>query len=259
MPITASLLYRDSFNFMRNQFISILLLSLLVTFVTTVVGRVITPDITELKTLITLLQQQIQTGQSLPELSETQMLLVIKFWASLLVTHLANNTLLIGGTVTLAMLASQGDRVSAIQALGISAPMLPFLLMLLIADLVLTLLGTMILTPFIMFGMRSTIGMLLLVLPSIVITVALCLSPIILLVEKTTIWGAIRQSSKRVFANINLILPTMILWFLGKLILSPKVVDLQFSTILLAILVNLLTVFILIYLFRLYTLLRKED
>jgi hypothetical protein len=51
MPITANTLYRDSFNFFRNQLASILILALLTAFISVMLNQVFSPDIEQLKIL----------------------------------------------------------------------------------------------------------------------------------------------------------------------------------------------------------------
>lgn len=51
MPITANTLYRDSFNFFRNQVASIVLLALLTAFISVLLNQAFSPDIEQLKIL----------------------------------------------------------------------------------------------------------------------------------------------------------------------------------------------------------------
>ena len=51
MPIAANTLYRDSFNFLRNQFTSILLLALLTALITVILNQIFTPSAEQLSLL----------------------------------------------------------------------------------------------------------------------------------------------------------------------------------------------------------------
>lgn len=51
MPITANTLYRDTMNFTRNQFITILMMSLLTAFITVILNQAFAPGSEELQTL----------------------------------------------------------------------------------------------------------------------------------------------------------------------------------------------------------------
>ncbi len=69
MPITASALYRDSFNFMRNQLTSILLLALLTAFITVILNQLLIPSGDQLS-LLSATSDDLSgtTGMSLQEL-----------------------------------------------------------------------------------------------------------------------------------------------------------------------------------------------
>ncbi len=250
MPITANALYRDSFNFLRNQMPAILLLALLTAFVTVMLNQAFTPDNQQVNTLNTIENDLTSSGRNtsiseiVSQMTPEQQMVLLKVSAVATFSALVGNVLLIGGLLTLISMVSTGRRISALQAIGLSLPILPRLLLLIFISTLLIQLG---LTMFIV--------------PGVVLAVALSLSPVIITTERIGVFAAIKASTTLAFANIRLIVPAMMLWITTKLILLYLVSHLTIlpttiATVVLSALSNLVSALLLVYLFRLYMLLR---
>ncbi|ELY5261332.1 UPF0259 family protein [Yersinia enterocolitica] len=252
MPITANTLYRDSFNFLRNQLAAILLLALLTAFITVMLNQAFIPDTEQLSILSSTESDFASSGnlsitELVAQLTPEQQIILLKVSAAATFSALVGNVLLVGGMLTLISMVSQGRRVSALQAIGISLPILPRLLLLMF-------IGTLLIQ----------LGITLFIVPGIIIAVALSLSPIIVSTEKMRVFAAMKTSVKLAFANVRLIIPAMMLWIAAKLILLYLVNHLTalptpIASVVLSALSNLVSALLLVYLFRLYMLLRPTD
>ncbi|MHA3364477.1 YciC family protein [Yersinia enterocolitica] len=252
MPITANTLYRDSFNFLRNQLAAILLLALLTAFITVMLNQAFIPDTEQLSILSSTESDFASSGnisitELVAQLTPEQQIILLKVSAAATFSALVGNVLLVGGMLTLISMVSQGRRVSALQAMGISLPILPRLLLLMF-------IGTLLIQ----------LGITLFIVPGIIIAVALSLSPIIVSTEKMGVFAAMKTSVKLAFANVRLIIPAMMLWIAAKLILLYLVNHLSalptpIASVVLSALSNLVSALLLVYLFRLYMLLRPTD
>lgn len=250
MPITANTLYRDSFNFFRNQLVSILLLALLTAFISVLLNQVFSPSAEQLQILTTAENDfTSSTGIGIQEIiqqmSPEQQMVLLKVSAAATVSALVGNVLLVGGMLTLIRLVSEGVQTSALRAIGISAPILPRLLLLLF-------IGTLLIQ----------LGLMLFVVPGVILAVAFSLAPVIATADKKGVFASLKQSSKLAFANARVIVPAMMLWLAAKLLVLFLVSHLSAITpnvasVVLTALSNLISALLLIYLFRLYMLLRS--
>ncbi|MCG8707712.1 UPF0259 family protein [Brenneria sp. 4F2] len=249
MPITASKLYRDTMNFTRNQLITVLLMSLLTALIAVILDQAFTPAEEELQILSAMggdlsSSAKLSVIEMLRQLTPEQQAMMAKIAAARTFAALAGNAILTGGILMLLQMVSAGNRTSALRAIGAAAPYLPRLF-------ILTLLCVFLIQ----------LGMLFLVIPGILLTIALSLAPIVVVIEKQGVFSAIKSSAALTFANLRITAPAVILWILAKaviLVLATKIPG--FSPTLLAVLLNglsnLISAMLLIYLFRLYTLLR---
>lgn len=248
MPITANALYRDSFNFLRNQLASILMLALLTAFISVLLNQAFSPDAEQLATLAaTTSDFASSTGMGIQEviqqMTPEQQMVLLKVSAAATFSALVGNVLLVGGMLTLIRLVSQGERTSALRALGASAPDLTRLLLLFICTLLIQL------------------GLTLFVVPGVLMAIAFALAPVIASVDKKGVFASLKLSSKLAFANARVIVPAMMLWLAAKLLVLFLVSHLSVLTpnvasVVLTALSNLVSALLLIYLFRLYMLLR---
>ncbi|AGQ31424.1 Uncharacterised protein family (UPF0259) [Serratia liquefaciens] len=250
MPITANTLYRDSFNFFRNQLASILILALLTAFISVMLNQVFSPDIEQLKILsATEGDFAASAGMGIQEIIQQmtpeQQMVLLKVSAAATFSALVGNVLLVGGMLTLVRLVSQGQRLSALRAIGASAPELPRLLLLLFICTLLI-----------------QLGLTLFVVPGVIMAIAFSLAPVITTADKKGVFASIKLSCKLAFANARVIVPAMMLWLAAKLLVLFMVSHLSVLTpnvasVVLTALSNLVSALLLIYLFRLYMLLRS--
>ncbi|WP_267410485.1 YciC family protein [Pantoea sp. GM_Pan_4] len=244
MSITASSLYRDTGNFLRHQLVTIVLMALLTSFITVIVGHALTPGEDQLS----LLSQTDSSASSLFEIvqnmSPDQQRILLRASAAGTFAALIGNTLLLGGMLCLLPMVSSGQRVSALRAIGASAPLLPKLL---VQTFLITLL--------------VQLGFMVLMVPGVILAILLSLAPVMLASEKMGIFSAMRASMRLAWKNIKVIAPAIILWLLGKIALmfffsSLTVLPANIASVVLNALGNLVSAILIIYLYRLYMLLR---
>lgn len=250
MPIMASTLYRDMLNFTRNQFTGIVLLALLAALISVVIGHALSPSTDQLVILSAggpdmadsaslSLQELVQ--QMTPE----QQKVLLKASAAGTFAGLVGNVILAGALLTMIRLVSDRQPVSVLRAIGLSAPILPRLLLLIFITTLLV-----------------QLGLLLIVIPGILIAIAFSMAPVIAASDNLGVFKSMRLSSKLAFAHLRLVAPAVLLWLLAKaavLLLAAQFT--QVSSVVAAVLLNglsnIISALLLIYLYRLYMLLRQ--
>ncbi|MCV9877368.1 YciC family protein [Brenneria izbisi] len=249
MPITANTLYRDTMNFTRNQFLSILLMALLTALITVILNHAMSPSSEDLQILQNadsdLSSVELGMMDLIQQMTPEQQTVLLKMSAAGSFSALIGNALLTGGILMLIQMVSAGHRTSALRAIGASAPVLHrlFLLILLCTLLI-------------------QLGMLFLVIPGVLLAIALSMSPIIVVIEKRGVFYAIKTSARLAYRNFKITAPAIILWLLTKIAILLLVTKLtMFSPTITAVILNglsnLVSAIMLIYLFRLYMLLRS--
>lgn len=249
MLLMVSTLYHDMRNFFRNQFTNIIILVLLTSSISVVLDSMLLPGNEQLMSFGINAEMNDTAGMNLKQiieqLSVEQQLILLKISTAGTFANLVGNVLLAGGLLNMISLVSNRQSASVLRSILLSVPVLPRLSLLIFLTTLLVQLG------------------LLLLLPGVLLAIAFSLAPVIAIIDNLGVIRSMHLSIELAYNNIRLIAPAVLFWLLVKAILLLLAVQFTVNSILVATILfnvfsNLISSLLLIYLYRLYMLLRHS-
>lgn len=241
MLITANELCRDTHYFFSKHIGSILFISIFVTFVSILINMFIKPNMH----IISIMENnKFIDANSLLELINNMNLEekyeLLKYSIFKIVELLISKTLLLGSIITLILTVSDSKKVSIIYSIYSFFASLPSFFIL------------NCMTTFL-----AQLGFIILIIPGILLTILLSLSPIIFSFQKNGFLDSIRLSIQISWKYIKIIAPSVLLWIFSKFTLTTILshfclINKNITFLILNISMNILFSILIIYLFRFY-------
>ena len=216
MHITASMIYRDTVNFFRNQFIAIFLVTLFCTFVSLLANYMLSPSEDKLFALSEEVRIAARNGlfDFLNHITLEQKNLLFYISATSALSSLLGSTLLYGNVMALIDLASSRKRINIFSTIRTSIPMLARLFVLILITTYIVQMGTMVI-----------------IFPGILMEILLSLAPIILVQKKIGVFQSICHSLRLSWKNFGLVASGVISWIIVKFFLIAAPVSFFFTPI----------------------------
>lgn len=252
MSMSVSGLARDSLNFFRNQAASVLVISLLTAVIAVALNVLLTYNSNGTDIIRMLESTYINEGsgefqRAVAALTADDQWQMLKTGLGSILGSLLGNAVFVTSMIFLVFSASQGEILTAVQAITGSAGRIPrMLVLLLICSLVIAL------------------GLVAMYLPGLVLAMLLALAPIVMFTEKNSIFTAIKISGNIAMKNIRTLLPAILVWFALKqasvLLLSQLPLPNEHITMVIVLFLNnIISGLMIIYLFRFYQLFTQSQ
>ncbi|WAI18566.1 MAG: YciC family protein [Buchnera aphidicola (Acyrthosiphon caraganae)] len=241
MTITVSELYHDTCYFFCKQIRIIFFISMFVTFINMLINMLIKPDV-YIASIIE--NNEFLHSRSLLELIDNMDLeeknALLKYSFFKIIELLISKTVLLGSIIILISILSENKKKSIISSICSLFSFLPSLFML------------NFLTTFMI-----QIGFMLLIIPGILLSITLSLSPIIFSFKEHGLIDSIRLSMHISWKHIKIIGSGILFWMLSKFFLTILLGHIYFINtnilfLILNITMNILFSILIIYLFRFY-------
>ncbi|QCI23815.1 UPF0259 family protein [Buchnera aphidicola (Macrosiphoniella sanborni)] len=241
MQITVSELYHDTCYFFCKQIRIIVFIAVLVTFLNVLMDMFFTPDI-HISSIIE--NNNFISTNSLLDLINNmnlhQKYALFKYSILKIMILLISKTILLGSIIILISNLSKNKRESIISLIYSFFSFAPSLFILNFLNVIMI-----------------QLGFVLLIIPGILLSIILPLSPIILFFKKYSLIDSIRISIDLSWKNVKLIGPAVLFWMLSKFFLTILfshiyILNKNIEFLILNISLNILFSVLIIYLFRFY-------
>ncbi|URJ27114.1 envelope biogenesis factor ElyC [Candidatus Blochmanniella camponoti] len=237
---------QDVLCFIRNYYINIITLILATTVIQASLDYILLPKKEDLIFMNNFINGSLQ--DMIKELSSDQQYILLKLSAANSISKLLSSTFLFGNILTMLHVLSTTNKnnqsFNIINIIKSAIPLFPKLLLLIFYT-----------------TLCIQLGLMIAIVPGILLAIIISLTPVMLITNNISIMEAIRLSIKISYRNIHLTTPPILLWFLMKTILILILIHYFHSWIFIVKILtnttnNILSVIILIYLYRLYMIIR---
>lgn len=247
MKITIKKLCQDTYNFIYNNHIDILILILITIMIHISLNYIMFPKKEELTYINDFIHSH--THNALQTLSTDQQYILIKLFIANNIPKFISNTFLLSNILTMLYFSSIPKTNLPLNILQITKSSISIFPKLLIFIFFITLF--------------IEIGLMFAIIPGISLAIITSLTPIITITENISIIKAMRISAKLSLSNIYFIAPIISFWFATKIIITLVIIynlDTQrfIARTISETLNNVLSLIILIYLYRLYMLIKNN-